>query len=425
MAMIKNENVRYEEERANLEKAFTAKAGLTIEKENELKKIKQDHADKSKKIYEDEINFWKSQLDGIVQRHEKLKNDLLAIKKQMVDEDKSYEQNMFELKIKNLTSLQQYREKEARFSALMAKQSAEMQMAAEAETLEAKQKHYEKANEYVSDAKELISDLSNEVKEGDQTQISGAEAVANATKKLNETHEATKTILKAQETATEELKKKEEQRYSEASGRIKQAKEDVEALMTAANKGAIVNIEVQGQDKVDKLLKSLNDLHDKNYDKDIHVTIHEKTVQGNRWGGLIKNIKRFVFGGHLSGYGGGDIVDAKLEPGEFVVRKEAVRNIGTDFLYAINNMRIGARDMLSNLRAQTGGYISVPRVVNPFPQLAFAGGGMAPKLSSLQNVGSLNLSINNQETGPIYGEIDVLQKLSQQVKQQNRLRRNR
>ena len=204
-----------------------------------------------------------------------------------------------------------------------------------------------------------------------------------------------------------------------------QDKESVENLGEAIDelesKEVDVDALVSGKDDVDDLYKSIDKLHD----KDIHVTIHEKTVQGNRWGGLIENIKRFAFGGHLSGYGGGDIVDAKLEPGEFVVRKEAVRNIGTDFLYAINNMRIGARDMLSNIQAKTGGYIAMPRAVNPFPQLAFAGGGAVPKLSSLQNVGSLNLSINNQETGPIYGEIDVLQKLSQQVKQQNRLRKNR
>ena len=204
-----------------------------------------------------------------------------------------------------------------------------------------------------------------------------------------------------------------------------QDKESVENLGEAIDelesKEVDVDALVSGKDDVDDLYKSIDKLHD----KDIYVTVHEKTIKGNRWGGLIENIKRFAFGGHLSGYGGGDIVDAKLEPGEFVVRKEAVRNIGTDFLYAINNMRIGARDMLSNIQAKTGGYIAMPRTVNPFPQLAFAGGGAVPKLSSLQNVGSLNLSINNQETGPIYGEIDVLQKLSQQVNQQNRLRKNR
>ena len=42
----------------------------------------------------------------------------------------------------------------------------------------------------------------------------------------------------------------------------------------------------------------------------------------------------------LPGYGGGDRVKALLEPGEFVVRKEAVSKYGTAFLQALNGMRL-------------------------------------------------------------------------------------
>ena len=246
MTLIKNENARYEDEKKALDAAYTGKLGLTEEKEKELENKKKEHSEKSKKIYEDEITFWKDQLNGIVERHEKLKNDLLAIKKQMVDEDKNYEQAMFDLKIKNLSDLQQYREKEKQFDQLMIKQSAEMEMAADAEMLEAKKKHYDNAAEYVSEARGLINDLSSEVKEGDKVQISGANAVANATKKMNTTHEATKKILEAQETLNLDLQKKEDERYKEVSGRIKQITEDLQKLMTEANKGVAVKIEVIG-----------------------------------------------------------------------------------------------------------------------------------------------------------------------------------
>ena len=44
--------------------------------------------------------------------------------------------------------------------------------------------------------------------------------------------------------------------------------------------------------------------------------------------------------GKIPGYGGGDRVLAMLEPGEFIVRKEAVAKYGIDFLHAINSMRL-------------------------------------------------------------------------------------
>lgn len=42
-------------------------------------------------------------------------------------------------------------------------------------------------------------------------------------------------------------------------------------------------------------------------------------------------------GGRLSGYGGGDIIPAMLEPGEFVLRKEAVKRLDPQTLHELNN----------------------------------------------------------------------------------------
>jgi len=52
----------------------------------------------------------------------------------------------------------------------------------------------------------------------------------------------------------------------------------------------------------------------------------------------------FQFGGPVPGYGGGDRVPALLEPGEFVLRKEVVRELGLGFLERLNSR-------LSSLRA--------------------------------------------------------------------------
>jgi TP901 family phage tail tape measure protein len=88
---------------------------------------------------------------------------------------------------------------------------------------------------------------------------------------------------------------------------------------------------------------------------DSYHTVHVTTVEdgesgdaGNqrtggyiaaRFGGFIQKLRNGgAFSGKLPGYGGGDIVNAKLEPGEFVLRKEAVRNIGVNALRGMNNL---------------------------------------------------------------------------------------
>jgi len=64
-------------------------------------------------------------------------------------------------------------------------------------------------------------------------------------------------------------------------------------------------------------------------------------IQKFNTGGVAKNVLENGKGhsrktGKLSGYGGGDKIKALLEAGEFIVRKEAVRAIGLDKLYQIN-----------------------------------------------------------------------------------------
>ena len=62
---------------------------------------------------------------------------------------------------------------------------------------------------------------------------------------------------------------------------------------------------------------------------------------------LYKNLPKFqtggingLNGGKLNGYGGGDRNLALLEDGEFIVRKEAVKHFGTDFLHNVNNIKL-------------------------------------------------------------------------------------
>jgi len=81
----------------------------------------------------------------------------------------------------------------------------------------------------------------------------------------------------------------------------------------------------------------------------------------------------FRWGGPIPGYGGGDRIRALLEPGEFVLRKEAVRSLGLGFLSSLNRSGIVAAGM-SRFDA---GSIGVPR---------FASGGLVESQPIVINV---------------------------------------
>lgn len=78
----------------------------------------------------------------------------------------------------------------------------------------------------------------------------------------------------------------------------------------------------------------------------LEVTPNVDLTQSRRYGGLIYGFNR---GGKVPGFGGGDTVPAMLEPGEFVLRKEAVASTGLNFL---NNLNTGI------LKMQNGGLVS-------------------------------------------------------------------
>jgi tape measure domain-containing protein len=126
--------------------------------------------------------------------------------------------------------------------------------------------------------------------------------------------------------------------------------------------------------------------------KDRHVKVYVESVQQNRWGGLIGayqtggQVSRFARGGKLPGYGGGDRVRALLEPGEFVVRKEAVARYGVGYLQALNSMRLND---ISTVKARIGGLIAG---ANKAAYQRFQQGGLAAAQAPAETV-NLNLTL--------------------------------
>lgn len=101
---------------------------------------------------------------------------------------------------------------------------------------------------------------------------------------------------------------------------------------------------------------------------------------GKRFGGLIKKL---ASGGKIPGFGGGDRIQALLEQGEFVIRKEAVSRYGSAFMNAINQMKFGS----GFKRFQEGGSVSNSPTTN------------------------LNLSFNKSESVQVTAQDDQVRKL--------------
>ena len=117
---------------------------------------------------------------------------------------------------------------------------------------------------------------------------------------------------------------------------------------------------------------------------EIHVTkyIHEKVVHHK------------ATGGYIPGYGGGDVVPAYLEPGEFVIRKEVVREFGVSFFSSLNS------GLLFN---------------KYFPKLQL--GGLVPNAKPSETV-NVNLNIG-QKSYPLMGERDTVLAMLEQLKRED------
>jgi hypothetical protein len=99
--------------------------------------------------------------------------------------------------------------------------------------------------------------------------------------------------------------------------------------------------------------------------KTLTTTIAQLITSTNNLGSSINNrasggstfntggvVRKFARGGVVPGSGNGDTVPAMLEPGEFVMRKSAVRSIGADNLSRMNRYEDGGRISLSAKRLQ-------------------------------------------------------------------------
>ncbi|MBF0186011.1 MAG: hypothetical protein HQM06_16700 [Magnetococcales bacterium] len=109
-----------------------------------------------------------------------------------------------------------------------------------------------------------------------------------------------------------------------------------------------------------------------------------RTIDGYASGGMV-GAHYLATGGRLSGYGGGDIIPAMLEPGEFVLRKEAVQRYGSGMLAALNDLRLPHIEPHQVRGLSRGGLIDnlvIPQI--SAPAAAAVGAGVSGHHSTIQ-----------------------------------------
>jgi hypothetical protein len=101
----------------------------------------------------------------------------------------------------------------------------------------------------------------------------------------------------------------------------------------------VIDFFIKGIDEAIKKVTSLKESIDDLKGKTIYITQVIRTRKEGEEGGE-ETVKAQV-GRRIGGYGGGDVVPALLEPGEWVIRKEAVKKYGDNFFSRLNAGLLG------------------------------------------------------------------------------------
>jgi len=186
--------------------------------------------------------------------------------------------------------------------------------------------NYEVAKKFAEEAKRLYAELAQEVTK--QTEDGHTIVV----KSLEETTQvAIEGVKEADGVITQILNKQK----GSAQAQLEEFKKRAETI-----KSVMAQITATARKKIELDLPNLEQVKAVLADLEKPVvktiTIVQKTEEAHQAGGLV-GLQR---GGKLSGYGGGDIVPALLEPGEFVLRKEAVVKYGVRLLQALNSLKV-------------------------------------------------------------------------------------
>ena len=185
--------------------------------------------------------------------------------------------------------------------------------------------NFEQAVKLADQAKAAYADLNREVKDGDQVIISRQEALQTAMDGVKRAGELAIATLKQQQDAAAKM-------MDDLEG--KSGMQDLSKGMDESKRKWLKNWQAMRDatmrelDQVEQRIRKIT--------TDRHMTIYVNERVKKALGGMVG----LRAGGRLPGYGGGDRIQALLEAGEFVIRKEAVARFGAGFFAALNSLKL-------------------------------------------------------------------------------------
>ncbi len=316
-------------------------------------------------------------LKEMAQAYKQYADEIRRIQDDIAGRQKSLTAELREMARGGMTDADAWRDmrREAEEYVAAAKKAAEeaRALAEQGDTVAATEK-WKEAVALADDARSAYRNLNKEVREGDQTIISKAEALETAMQGVREAGELATDILKQQQKAAHDAMR-ELERDSGMAGLVAHL-EDAERKwleswerMSGAAESAINDVVVTYNDELADEAEEFSDDWDKAWERFEHEGIEsaravERAIdraardrqttitvrEGRRLGGLVGAPPTgYARGGKLPGYGGGDRIPALLESGEFVIRKEAVRRFGVGVFDALNHLRLPELPDLSAL----------------------------------------------------------------------------
>lgn len=228
----------------------------------------------------------------------------------------------------------------------------------------------ERAKELAREAQDLAQTLATEVTgEDGKTVIERAFGDAEAKKIVQDMGDLMTAAWTQQKDAAEQALKAQADKVEPLKRKWQELKDLLEEydrkLASLSEKPVSLEMELANLREIESRLDELA------RDRTVTMTILEKRVQAAAAGGLIQ---AFAGGGRLAGYGGGDRIQALLEPGEFVMRKEAVRRYGAGLFELLNNLKVS----LPRIPAP-----EIPRMQPAFAAGGLVGGGAMPYLGRM------------------------------------------
>lgn len=282
------------------------------------------------------------------------------------------------------------------------------------------------ATKLADEAAQKYSSLVGEVKKGDRVFKTQATTIESATRGVRSANLLAIKAQEAQGKAAEENRIKQEQEADKIQDKIKEFR-DLLAEIEPTKDVKVTADTTDAEQNVDELIGKMDDLAKKILEaRDAGIQLDKtlaeiETEAGiapptGRFGGLVQNARRIAAqtGGRLTGFGGGDRIKAMLEPGEWVIRKEAVKKYGNAFMAMVNSMKL-PRVKVPEL-SFGGLQMKMPRV--PVP--AFQAGGAAAAAATGRTV-NLNLNLGGGETFQLQGEQRVVEGLVRRLRREARV----